>query len=364
MRKKVCFFVSTGVGGAERVTVTIAKMLDCNKYDVKIIVTGSPDSEITKFIPQEMSVLFLNERHLRFSFFKKTKNLLSHDKPDYVFASLASISTPLLVICKFWCKNVRVIVRGDINPRFWTNLSGKRKWKGYFMERLNIMLYPAAYKIVAQTPTMKDGMIKHFGVRPEKCICLYNPIDRHTIDSKVTEASPYAVDEKAYKYVAVGRCDEQKGFDLLISAMKDVVKFNPNSHVYIVGSIADSNRLIYSSLCQLSEKLRISSNVHFEGFQNNPYKYIKNADCFVLSSRYEGLPNALIESTYLKKQAVAFTCIPIIKEIIQDGINGLLVESENVSMLAQAMIKIQGLNLNSPSQYQPSTDEAFNQLFS
>ncbi len=358
---KVIFFVSGGAGGAERVTVIIAKMLNKIKFDVQIVVTGMSDCDIAQFIPNDMNATFLCEKHLRLSFFKKAKDLVLQNRPDFVFASLSFICIPLLVISRFWCKDVRVIIRGQINPRFWTKLSGKLRWKGCFVEFINRMLYPSAYKVIAQTPTMRDGMIKYFGVKPEKCLCLYNPIDKQTIDKKVLEPSPFSNNQEDFRYVAVGRCQEQKGFDLLISAMKEVVQFNPNSHLYIVGSTGNGPE--YSYLQHLCKKLEIIHNVHFEGFQDNPYKYMINADCFVLSSRYEGLPNVLIESAYLKKQAIAFTCIPIIKDIIQDGVNGLLVEAENAEKLAQAMIKIQSLNLNNPSPYQPADDILINQLF-
>ena len=71
----------------------------------------------------------------------------------------------------------------------------------------------------------------------------------------------------------------------------------------------------------------------------------------------------LIEATYLHKQSIAYTCIPIIKEIVQNEVNGLLVEPENVEKLAEAMIKIQSLNLNVASNYRPSDDKDFDRLF-
>ena len=108
----------------------------------------------------------------------------------------------------------------------------------------------------------------------------------------------------------------------------------------------------------------LQDNIHELGLQKNPYKYIYYSDCFVLSSRYEGLPNVLIESTYLEKQAVAFKCIPIIEEIIIDHINGLCVEPENVDKLAEAMIQIQSMNLNCASPYNPSSAEDFYSIFS
>ena len=161
-KKKVLFFTSSGVGGAERVTVTIAKMLDKSRFDVSMIVTDTSDSDIAQFIPEDMKVFFLSEKHLRWSAFKKMKNVVIQESPDYVFSSLTFVIIPLLIICKFCCKGVKPIIRGQINPHSWTKLSGKLKWKGCFVEFINRLLYSSAYKVVAQTPTMRDGMIKYF----------------------------------------------------------------------------------------------------------------------------------------------------------------------------------------------------------
>jgi glycosyltransferase involved in cell wall biosynthesis len=362
MKKKVVFFVSGGVGGAERVTITIAKLLDKEKFDVKLVITDLPECPLSKFAPKNIPVVYFSEKHLRWRCMMKMKNILQQEKADYAFASMTFVCILLLVTCKFFTPNVKPIVRGQINPHYWIKHTGVMKYKGWLVEKINRLLCPIAYKVVAQTPMMRNGMIKYFGVKPDKCICLYNPIDKQNIDEKIREQSPYPLDTNAYRYVAVGRCQHQKGFDLLIKAMKKVVAFNPQSHVHIVG--AKANDAYGEFLTSLVKDCRLENNIHFDGFQTNPYKYIFNADCFVLSSRDEGLPNVLIESTYLHRQAVAYTCIPIIEEIIQDGKNGLLVEPENIEKLADAMIKMQSLNLNVGSKYKPSDDKDFNNLFS
>lgn len=361
MKRKVLFFVSGGVGGAERVTITIAKLLDKKVFDIKLVITDFPDCPLSRFAPKDVPVIYLSEKHLRWGCMMKMKSILKEEKADYAFASMTFVCILLLVTCKFFTSRVKPIVRGQINPHYWTRHTGGMKYKGWLVEKVNRLLYPTAYKVVAQTPMMRDGMIKYFGVSPDKCICLYNPIDRQNIDEKVKEQSPYNKEVACYRYVAVGRCQHQKGFDLLIKAMGKVVAFNPQSHVFIVG--AKSNDEYGAYLSKLVRDCKLENNVHFEGFQTNPYKYIYNADCFVLSSRDEGLPNVLIESTYLHRQAVAYTCIPIIKEIVQDGVNGLLVEPEDINKLADAMIKIQSLDLNAGSKYKPSEDTDFNNLF-
>lgn len=360
-KKKIIFFVSGQVGGAERITLTIAKLIDKEKYNVKIVITDTPECPLSKFAPTDIPVMYLSEKHLRLTCMKKMKKVLEDEKADYAFASMTFVCLLLLLICKLYTPNIKAIIRGQINPHHWTKLKGKMRIKGFLVEKINRIIYPIAYKVIAQTQTMRDGMIKYFCIKPEKCICLYNPIDKKYIDAKIKEKNPFLQHTNEYKYVAVGRCQPQKGFDLLIKAMIKVVGVNSNSHAYIIGTINDDEYGKY--LKKLIVDFKLEKNIHFLGFQTNPYKYIKNADCFVLSSRDEGLPNVLIEATYLCKQAVAYTCVPIIKDIIQDGVNGLLVESENVDKLSDAMIAIQTMNLNVQSEYQPSDAKDFNSIF-
>lgn len=361
LKKKILFFVSGQVGGAERMTLTIANLIDKEKYNVKIVITDFSNCPLSKFVPADIPVAYLSEKHLRLSCMKKMKKLLVEEKVDYAFASMTFVSLLLLIICKFFTPNIKPIIRGQINPHYWKKHNGWMKFKGFLVEKINRILYPTAYKVIAQTPTMRNGMIKYFGVKPEKCVCLYNPIDKNNIDIKIKEDTPFIRQSNDYIYVAVGRCQPQKGFDLIIKAMRKVVNLNPNSHVYIVGTLNNDEHGRF--LINLTKRLELEKNVHFVGFQTNPYKYIKNADCFVLSSRDEGLPNVLIEATYLHKQAIAYSCIPIIEEIIQDGINGILVEPENVEKLADAMVTIQTLNLNVQSKYHPAEDKEFNSIF-
>ena len=106
----------------------------------------------------------------------------------------------------------------------------------------------------------------------------------------------------------------------------------------------------------------LDNYLHIVGFDPNPYKWIYNCDCFVLPSRLEGLPNALVEAMYLKKPVVATTCIEIIKRMVEDGYNGYLVPSEDTDAMADAMVK--ALNLkNFTMTYSPSKPEDFIRLF-
>ena len=82
----------------------------------------------------------------------------------------------------------------------------------------------------------------------------------------------------------------------------------------------------------------LSNVVTLPGFQSNPYPYFKFADLYILSSRFEGLPNTVLESLYLRTACVATRCIPFMADIIQEPDNGALVEVEDVESLAEKLL--------------------------
>lgn len=349
---KIFFFVTGGVGGAERVTLTIAKMLDKEKFSSTIIVTDKSSCQLSQFMPTDIPVKYLGESHLRVSCFLKILKEILTNRPDYVFTSMSILCIMVIFCCNYLCNGTKVIVRGQINPSHWGNKGLVPKMVKFF--------FPKAYKVVAQTPKMAEEFVSILGVPKEKVVQLYNPIDTKTINEKIKEENPF-VDVLGFKYVAVGRCAYQKGYDLLLKAFRIVLNNKQNSRLFIVGR--DVNDEYSKSLHATAKDLKIEDKVSFVGFSPNPYKYIYNSDCYVLSSRDEGLPNVLIEATYLHKQAVAYTCIPIIKDIIQDGVNGYCVNSEDIKALADAMICIQNKNMNVASLYRPSSVGDFNDLF-
>ena len=102
--------------------------------------------------------------------------------------------------------------------------------------------------------------------------------------------------------------------------------------------------------------------IHFVGYDDNPYRWMKFCDCFVLPSRIEGLPNVLVEAMYLGRPVVATKCIPFISRMVDDGKNGILCETENPQALANAMIKAVDLK-NFKMTYKPSTADDFIKIF-
>ena len=327
MKKKVLFFLQSGVGGAERVTVTIGKNLDKEKFEAVFCLVGKTDQnlDIEHFIPHGYSVLRLPQIR-GFKLLYALMNAVKKEKPDVVFSSIMYVNTKLLA-CSIFFPKIKFIVR---NNNYLYTLTKSQK---LFLK----LFYRFADVIIAQTDEMANELIEQLNLPRCKVFALQNPVDKQTIDSKKDVLCPF---DKVGKriYVASGRFFPVKGFDILMKAFKMVYDKMPNSELYVVGKNTENCEDHFKKVVALAESLKIRNAVHFEGFQTNPYKYVKNADCFVLSSRNEGLPNVLIEALYLGTPVAATTCIPVISRIVDEGKNGFLAESENPESLAKAMM--------------------------
>ena len=123
-----------------------------------------------------------------------------------------------------------------------------------------------------------------------------------------------------------------KQFDKLIEAYSESILPRNNIHLVLLG---DGDQK--TNLQQLAKNRKVADKVHFLGFQENPFKYLKNARFFVLSSLNEGLPNVILESLACETPVVAFDCLSGPSEMIVHKKNGLLVENQNVKQLTEAM---------------------------
>ncbi len=133
--------------------------------------------------------------------------------------------------------------------------------------------------------------------------------------------------------MSIGRLTYQKGFDILLKSISIVRELYPNVFLTIVGDGELRNYLI-----RLSNDLNIQNSVNFVGFQNNPYPYIKYSDLYVLSSRWEGFPNTLLEAITLNKKVVSTNCKSGTFEILNDYENGIIVKTDDPVSLAEGII--------------------------
>lgn len=348
-KKKVLFFMDSAVGGGQRMTVTIAKMLPLEEYEVKFIIVDKGLGEIMNFIPTGYEVRLLKVRNMwDFMTFRMIR-LLKEERPSCVFSTAMHINSRLTLAAGH-VGNIKIILRN-------CNYMSSIRWDKMALIRLS---YKKADYIIAQQKEMEDEILSVLSLNPKKVITLQNPIDVTTIDIKSKAASPFP-SGNTINYVWVARINPTKGQDVLAKAFVRVVQTEPRARLFFVGRSdkADSykayvERIIKDGGCE--------DKCTFVGFDPNPYRWIKHCDCFVMPSRLEGLPNALVEAQYLGKPCVATTCIPVVERIIEEGVNGFLVNTNDDKAMADAMLK--AIQLGSIKMtYKPSDKNDFISLF-
>lgn len=338
-------------GGAERVLVNYLSNLDYHKFSVTLVL-AERKGVFLNLVPEEVNVISLNKRKTVFCF-NKLRKLIIKLKPDIVYSTLIRTHIVLTLSLLALVTKPRLILRSPNSPK----LLKEHKMLNFVQDRLLNYCYRRADFVIAQTPEMKPELIKYHRVDAKKIKVVMNPLDKVNIDvlSKVGEA-PF--DFNKINVVAAGRIIKQKGFDVLIESFNLVLKKNKKFHLHILGED------VVGELSQLKERakeLEIEQHITFHGFQENPYIFYKHADLFVLSSRWEGLPNTVLENLYMNKPIIATRCIPSLNALISNGVNGWLVDVENVEELAIAILDYNLIKMKNNSSLLGLTD--INQLF-
>jgi glycosyltransferase involved in cell wall biosynthesis len=143
------------------------------------------------------------------------------------------------------------------------------------------------------------------------------------------------VKTRANKITAIGRLDRQKDYPCLLNAFKNVLEKHPDFILEIFGEGADKSKLEI-----LTKDLNISNNVKFMGAHRDAILKAADSACYVMSSKFEGMPNALMEAMAIGLPCVSTDCPNGPKELITNGENGLLVPVGNEKALSDAILKM------------------------
>lgn len=321
---RIQFLVSSSCGGAERMTLIYAKILKKHGFDCRLLVYQNRKKEflLKPFIPEDMpyDVIRCANSLLEFHICKYVNKF----SPDIVFCSQPGNAYRLVHLRKWHLINTKIVFRDFLMA---TDYDAKKVAEN---KKLS-----AADCIIAQTKEMAEAMVKVYGWHPDDITTIYNPLDKQYIQDCIKEDSP--LDKKCLNFVAMNRVSKQKDIITMLKAFEICKESIYDAHLYILGSTADKEYV--ASVEEYIRSHKLSESVHIEGLQKNPYKYLKDANVFVMSSLYEGLPNAMLEAMYLGIPVAVTRSIPFIQSTVKDGETGFTVPPSNPEALADAMIK-------------------------
>ena len=316
---KITFVTSyLAPGGAERVIALIANAFVDSGYSVNLVYFKkkddfySLDNRIDKYyldIPQHSRSFISGLKNTQIRILK-LREQIQQIAPDIVISFITDINVLTALACRKL--NVSTIISERTNPYEYRI---PLKWK--FAARL---FYKNTDKLVVQTEQVK----RFFNyMPPSKVEVIPNPTIKPLENAKERE------NKKEKIILAVGRLEYPKGFDLLIEAFS-YTKAKENWKLIIVGEGKQRAKLE-----KLIEKYNLNSNVSLVGLQSSVDKFYTFASIFVLSSRYEGFPNSLTEAMSFGLPCISFNCDFGPAELIQNNVNGVLVESGNVNKMAE-----------------------------
>ena len=340
LKKKILIRIgSLRHGGAEKVLVTFLKNLPPDLYDIDLLLNLYSGKYLVD-VPDFVNVLYLNKGEMittnrlqdipvkafrvMYQFVLKKfpkllySTILKNKKYDIEFAAIHGFRDEIL---NSPLKNSKKIVwiHNDLRKTHFHNYTDEEIRKFFGFDKILVISeqIKADFENLAKTVEEKSRIIR-----------IYNPLDTEEVISKSQEVGsgklegqqPLTNNEQPI-FISVGTVFPQKGFDRLLKVHKRILDEGFQHKIQIVGDGYD-----FENIKKLRSELGVENTAEMIGFTENPYPYFKNADFYVLSSRYEGFPTVLFEAITLKKNIIA-TDVSGVREMLDDGKLGLIIEN-------------------------------------
>jgi glycosyltransferase involved in cell wall biosynthesis len=198
--------------------------------------------------------------------------------------------------------------------------------------------YPLLDGLVAQTEASCKWLKRH--APSKRIVVIPNPVC-YPLGRNEPEVLPENVLLDATRatrvLLAVGRLGDEKGFDRLLKAFESVRARHPEWVLIIIGE-----GKLRADLSAQAEALRIQSKVRFPGAVGNIGDWFEAADAYILTSRFEGFPNTLLEALAYGVPAIAVDCETGPSEILRNEVDGLLVPQDDSGALSTALCRLMG----------------------
>lgn len=301
--------------------------------DEAVLVTLRNTGKMLPQWPDSKSVRVLHRRST-FLAIPALSKLLRNEEMDVLISAQDHANVAAMLARKLSRKKIPLILTERLSLR------AAMKARGWFRRKILSSLvayaYPRADAVVANSQDGASEVESVLGWSAGRVSAIYNP----TVSESISGLGAEDVDDEWFDpggspvVIGLGRLVEQKDFSTLVRAIAGVQE-SAECRLVIFG-----DGPLRSELKRLANDLGITEKVRIEPFVENPYKYLSRGAVFVLSSRYEGLPNALIEAQACGLPCVSTDCPTGPREILEDGGSGILTPMGDSELMAESIAKM------------------------
>lgn len=343
------FTVSLEVGGAERVFVTLANGFAEHGHSVQVVLM-KPEGALRKELSPTVRIVDLRTYRIWRTVLPLAR-YLRRERPDAMLSTLSQPNLIAILAKRLARVPTRVVVREANTPT--REFGGAIKFKDRIVPALIARVYRDADAIVAVSRGVQADLIRLTRLPETRVPCIYNPVITQELLQKreAVVEHPWFTEGAPPVVLAVGRLTALKDFPTLLRAF---AQLHAPARLLILGEGEQR-----AGLEQLAQQLGIAERVQLPGYEPNPFRYMRRASVFVLSSRCEGLPNALIQAMACGCPVVATDCPSGPREILADGKYGALVPVGDVDALADAILQgLQGRIPHAPPEWLQQFEES------
>ncbi|MDX1695091.1 MAG: glycosyltransferase [Ketobacteraceae bacterium] len=324
------FIPSFAGGGAERVFLRLAGLLIREGLAVDILVCRD-DGEYRNIIPEGVRVINLGGGKPSRSVTALVR-YLKQEQPRAILSTLTHANLAALAAVALSRERVRCVVRDAASPL--DDLIHDTPTDRFLKKLLVPRLYRRAHAVLAPSIGVAEGIRQTYRLPENRIRVIYNPVDAAEIRHKCREKPQQAdlLDPALPTLVAVGRLCYQKGYDLLLEACGRLKAEGRRFRLLILGEGE-----LRAPLEARRTELGLEDEVLMPGFMDNPHAYIARSAGYISASRWEGLSNVLIEALCCGVPVAVSDCRYGQREILEEGAQGLLFNTGDVTSLSVAM---------------------------
>ncbi len=322
-------------GGADRVTLTLLRTLDRGLFAPALALVRA-EGPFLADLPADVPLVDLGAGSL-WRAAPALAAALRRRRPRVLFSTSSGGNVVAVLArdlsrhrCRLVLSERGRLVRGPLAPRKRLLLGAKR------------LLYRRADRVTAVSAGVKRDLVERLGLPPERVDVVYSPLVTPEMPALAAQEPPHpwlaggpgGSPPAVPVVLAVGRLVAEKDYPGLLSAFARVCAARP-ARLLILGEGPQR-----PALERLAEELGVAADVALPGFDKNPFRYMARASVYVLSSRFEGLPGALVQAMACGAPAIATDCDSGPAEIVLSPDEGLLVPVGDPEVLAAAILRV------------------------